>query len=187
MKNHRKYDLFQEIQEELEKADLEISHLEEQFSPKEVRNRTISAKKPRIIIANNSQDKDKDTQNRQISKEEVIVAIIQGVYESRESIVEAIKTFKEMKEVDREIEAIRSELFKHMSSMQSRIEEIKNKSDVLKQYIQLLETKINFIIKLVEGIPSNTEEDFQKKLQLIEKSNQILEKLSHFLLKFLTI
>ena len=92
-----------------------------------------------------------------------------------------------MKEVDREIEAIRSELFKHMFSMQSRIEEIKNKSDVLKRYIQLLETKINFIIKLVEEIPSNTEEDFQKKLQLIEKSNQILEKLSHFLLKFLTI
>ena len=185
MKNHRKYDLFQEIQEELEKADLEISHLEEQFSPKEVKNRTVSTKKPRIIMGNNRQDK--GTQNKQISKEEVTVAIIQGVYESRESIVEAIKTFKEMKEVDREIEAIRSELFKHMFSMQSRIEEIKNKSDVLKQYIQLLETKINFIIKLVEEIPSNTEEDFQKKLQLIEQSNQILEKLSHFLLKFLTI
>lgn len=153
-------------------------------------NDVFYEKKPIIKVAKpeaESEDKKNEPNQKRLEKAEIALNILKGVVESKDSIKESLALFNEIRKVDLEIAKVYSGIQISREKIKSYNNALCLKSETIKKVIELYREKINFIMKIIESINVDSDEMFERKIQLIDRSNQLLDKLSNILLKYLTL
>ena len=159
--------LYEVAEEEIEEVEREIEFLEKEFSGK---------KGPKIFVG--------EKKNKKL---DAAVTLINSISNARQDLIELAGALKELREVDARARQLGLEIQRELYQAELRREKLKSGSARLKELIELYREQIDRVMKIASAIPAETERDFERKLGLIDRSNELLGKLSSLVMKFLTV
>jgi hypothetical protein len=167
VKKEEKEFLFEYIDETLDSLEKEISFFDE----------GLLGKGPRIVVKE---------ENRKKNKADKLIQAFNAFNDSRDGIVEVLNLIKAIRETDAKANSLYLELQRELGALEIRKEKVKESSQRLKELIETYRAQIKKVMELLEKLPVESDEDFSKKLQLIDRANNLLRELSSVVLKFLT-
>ncbi|WP_456435228.1 hypothetical protein [Thermovibrio ammonificans] len=119
-------------------------------------------------------------------KLESLVSAARQLYDSRADIKEILYIAKALKEADAEANRIALELQREIAAVEMRRERLREFSQRLKELIEVYKEQLNAVMKIVNALPAETQEQFARKLALIDRCNALLSELSRAVMKLLT-
>jgi len=168
VKKEEKEFLFEYIDETLDDLEKEIGFFDE----------SLSGKGPKIVV--------KEEKRGKKDKADKLIQAFNAFNDSKEGIVEVLNLVKAIKETDAKANSLYLELQRELGVLEMRKEKLKESSQRLKELIETYRAQIEKVMELLEKLPVESDEDFSKKLQLIDRANNLLRELSSVVLKFLT-
>ena len=167
--DRRDWELLYEVaEEEIEEIEREIGLLNKELS---------NEKKPMFRVGEGAGKK----------KLATALTIVNNISNAKQDLIELAGALKELREVDVKARQLALEIQRELYRAELRKEKLKSSSARLKELIELYREQIDRVMKIVNALPAETEKDFERKLGLIDRSNELLGKLSNLIMKFLTI
>lgn len=119
-------------------------------------------------------------------KLDAALLLIKGISEAKEDLIELAEALKKLLETGVKARQLSHEIQRELSITELRKEKLKNASARIKELIEVYREQIDRVMKIVNGLPAETEKDFERKLNLIDRANKLLGELSNLVIKLLT-
>ncbi|MEO2069529.1 MAG: hypothetical protein ABGX27_08510 [Desulfurobacteriaceae bacterium] len=165
-KNHD--DIYQAIEEIISEKEKECKIFEE----------AITKKNPTIIVGN------EDYKKKQKASE-FLTGLLSA--ESIQGAKEVVEIYKGIREADAKLAQIYKELELETKKLEVRKYSIEEKSKTFRELIQSHQKQVEFLIQFIEKLPVESEKDFERQLELINRLTNLLDKMLSLTLKYLSI
>jgi len=170
--DRKDWDLLYEVaEEEIEEVERGIKLLEKDF---------FNQKRPKFRVAGEEGGSKKE-------KLAMALTLIEGISSAKQDLIDFVGALKELREVDARARQLSLEIEREVYQAELRKEKLKSASARLRELIEVYREQIDKVMKIVNGLPAETEKDFERKLNLIDRSNKLLGDLSNLVLKFLAL
>jgi vacuolar-type H+-ATPase subunit I/STV1 len=137
---------------------------------------TASKKKRRFIVGT--------PQSKKGEKIELAIQVFDGLVRSSGDFVEMFNTFKQIRELDKELAEIYKELRLSADDLERYKARLERDSEVLKKLIELYNSKLENVLKILHALPN--EGFLERKAELIDRALDAMDRLTELSLKLLS-
>jgi len=124
-------------------------------------------------------EKDKARRNGK----ELVIDLLKALADSKEQFL----IFKEIHEINKQMKEISANLELELKKLEMYGRAYAEKSQRLKELLEIYREQVDRIMKIINVLPDDTPESATKKLEHIDRANNLLSEITDLTLKFITL
>ncbi len=117
------------------------------------------------------------------NKAELVIDFLKALADSKEQFL----VFKEILEINKQMQEISANLELELKKLEMYGRVYAEKSQRLKELLEIYKEQVDRIMKIINVLPDDTPKSATKKLEYIDRANNLLSEITDITLKFITL